>query len=226
MINKQQIMGFDSGHVCPVDAQHVLMPEVREAFLAMQSDAHEQGLDLQICSSFRSFEKQLSIWNRKWLGELPLFSLDGDLLELDTLSDIDKIHAIMLWSALPGASRHHWGTDFDFYDKTRVEASGHPFKLVTDEYETDGPCAALATWVHANAARFGFYLPYANYVGGVAREPWHLSYKKTAEHIQQHFDLSLLTTLLTESNIQGKDAVLAILPELVERYTYNRGCAL
>ena len=28
--------------------------------------------------------------------------------------------AILLWSALPGASRHHWGTDFDVFDRAAV----------------------------------------------------------------------------------------------------------
>jgi LAS superfamily LD-carboxypeptidase LdcB len=225
MINHQQIMGVDDSHVCSVDEHHSLLPEVRDAFKLMQEVAGNIGLDFQICSSFRSFNKQLSIWNRKWRGELPLYTLDGKILETEKLSDDEKIHAIMLWSALPGASRHHWGTDFDFYDKASVTQQSHDFKLTTDEYEQDGPCAELARWVESYAEEYGFYLPYAEYLGGVAREPWHLSYQPIAQQIQADFDIDGLASQLDNSEMLGKEAVLPLLSTLVERYTYNKGKA-
>ena len=92
--------------------------------------------------------------------------------------------AILTWSALPGASRHHWGTDIDVFDKQKVESSGQKFELVTGEYESDGPCSALAHWLEDNIQNFGFSLPYASYTGGVAREPWHLSYRAIADQIE------------------------------------------
>ncbi|WP_371194542.1 M15 family metallopeptidase [Glaciecola sp. SC05] len=223
MISSKQIMGVDSTHICAVNDTHFLLPRVRDAFLNMQQAAQDLDLDLQICSSFRGFDKQLSIWNRKWMGTLPLYTLNGEALDANTLSDEEKIHAIMLWSALPGASRHHWGTDFDFFDQANVIKQGHTFELVTQEYENNGPCAKLTQWVHKYAEHFGFYLPYAQYKGGVAREPWHLSHQETAENIQAHFDIAALHEQLTQSGILGKQAVLAALPELVTRYTYNKG---
>ena len=39
--------------------------------------AAERGFKLRIESAYRSFERQLSIWNRKARGELPLLSTDG-----------------------------------------------------------------------------------------------------------------------------------------------------
>ncbi len=32
------------------------------------------------------------------------------------LSDLEKCKAMLRWSAVPGASRHHWGTEIDIFD--------------------------------------------------------------------------------------------------------------
>lgn len=223
IMSSSQIMGLSEQHLAPLMGHHKLHTLTIDAFLSMQKAAYKANIDIQVCSSFRSFEKQLSIWNRKWVGELPLHTLSGEILDPIKLSDEEKIHAIMLWSALPGASRHHWGTDFDVYDRAEVTRQKHQFELVPEEYENDGPCANLSTWIGDNAATFGFYLPYSDYTGGVAREPWHLSHKIVARKIMKEFDLESLHTLLRKSEILGKEQILRQLPELVERYTYNKG---
>lgn len=223
MITPSQIMGLSDEHLIELNNGHSLLTHVKNAFEKMQKSAAKQGIDLQICSSFRSFERQLSIWNRKWNGELPLYSLKGEMLNAHTLSDAEKIHAIMLWSALPGASRHHWGSDFDVYDKANVEALGHDFQLVPEEYEGSGPCAKLYTWLSTNAQNFGFSFPYAEYVGGVAKEPWHLSHAQTALAIESNFSIERLAKTLSESDICGKNAILENIEQLVHRYTFNEG---
>ena len=65
----------------------------------------------------------------------------------------------MLFSALPGASRHHWGTDFDFYDKAAI-TNKYQIRLQQDEYSEGGRFAALTAWLDDNMAQFGFYKPY------------------------------------------------------------------
>ncbi|GLR70217.1 M15 family metallopeptidase [Agaribacter marinus] len=227
MITKDQILGIDDAHLVTLPNGHQLMPEVAEKFAQMQASAALDGHDLQICSSFRSFDRQLSIWNRKWQGELPLNTLNGTQLNANELSDENKIHAIMLWSALPGASRHHWGTDFDVYDKSKVdlytaETQGS-FELIPEEYEGNGPCAQLSLWLLENAKRFGFYFPYASYRGGVAKEPWHLSYRPIAENIIADFSLRGLSKQLNMANFLGKEAVIPSLSTLFSRYTLNNG---
>ncbi len=223
MISAQQILGLNDQHVVQVDDKHRLQPAVKKAFLAMQKAASFEGHDLQIASSYRSFSQQARIWNRKWSGELKLNTLDGDVLDTKSLSDVQKMHAVLLWSALPGGSRHHWGTDFDIYDRAKVAACGAPFELVTEEYESNGPCAELAKWVLVNATKFGFELPYAEYAGGVAAEPWHLSYTPVASQIITAFSVELLRKQLIESGILGLNTVLLHLNSLFERYTLNRG---
>lgn len=224
MINNNEMLGLSERHVEHFDEDnHALYGPTLHAFLKMQASAKNDKVDIQVCSSFRSFERQLSIWNRKWRGDLPLYTLDGDILNPNDLNDADKIHAIMLWSALPGASRHHWGTDFDVYDRTTVEKRNHHFKLIPEEYERNGPCANLSKWIKHNAASFGFSLPYARYCGGVAEEPWHMSHTNIAQQIEQALNPDVLYSTLEHSDILGKSSILKILPKLLNRYTYNRG---
>ena len=45
--------------------------------------------------------------------------------------------AILVWSALPGASRHHWGTDLDVFDRA-VQPPGEPLELLARHYEPGG----------------------------------------------------------------------------------------
>ncbi|MFT5277325.1 MAG: LAS superfamily LD-carboxypeptidase LdcB [Glaciecola sp.] len=223
MISDQQILGIDDGHLVAVIQGHKLQLPVKTAFLQMQLAAKKEGHDLQLVSSFRSFQKQASIWQRKWQGELPLNTVDGKILDTNSLNDEQKMHAILLWSALPGGSRHHWGTDFDVFDESKVKANAQQFKLVTSEYEADGPCASLSQWLRENAEKFGFSLPYAKYIGGVAPEPWHLSFTPIASEIVRRFSINVLQQQLLRSNISGLDMVISDLPEIFERYTLNRG---
>lgn len=221
--NTSEIMGLCNTHLISVGNQHFLHHKIAGAFYSMRNAAITDGVDMQICSSFRSFDKQLSIWNRKWTGELPLYTLQNTLLSANDLSAHEKIHAIMLWSALPGASRHHWGTDFDVYDKQAVLAQQHNLELIPSEYEGSGPCAKLSNWIKQNAESYGFYLPYAKYVGGVAKEPWHMSNKEEAQHIQSHFQQDELYAQLEQADILGKNTILDLLPALVKQYTFNQG---
>ncbi|MFT6268998.1 MAG: LAS superfamily LD-carboxypeptidase LdcB [Alphaproteobacteria bacterium] len=222
-ISANELMGLSQSHLVSVNTEHFLHKSVLIPFVNMRDAAAKDGVDIQICSSFRSFDKQLSIWNRKWLGELPLNTLQNTKLIASELSDQEKIHAIMLWSALPGASRHHWGTDFDVYDNASIQALNHKLALIPSEYEGGGPCEAMSKWIIQHAASFGFYLPYAKYVGGVAREPWHLSYKKVAKNIQKSFVIDELYSQLQQADILGKKLILKQLPSLVRQYTFNLG---
>ena len=73
------------------------------------------GFELRIESAYRPFEKQLSIWNRKARGELQLLDANGEPMQRPA-DEEELMYAILTWSALPGASRHHLGTDIDVID--------------------------------------------------------------------------------------------------------------
>ncbi|MBF7072984.1 M15 family metallopeptidase [Glaciecola sp. MH2013] len=227
MITAEQYLGLDSSHLVSIDEKHALISEVKTVFCSMQDAASAEGIDLQLVSSYRSFSKQCQIWNKKWQGLLPLNTLDGNVLDTSSLDEITKLHAILLWSALPGASRHHWGTDIDVYDRNSVEtwqkSTGQKFNLLPSEYEQGGPCARLSDWLQSHMAEYGFFRPYHVYRGGVASEPWHLSYQPLADEIIEGYDLSQLESALAKHRIDGIDVIFDHLQDIFTRYTLNAG---
>ncbi|GAC14124.1 peptidase M15B and M15C, D,D-carboxypeptidase VanY/endolysins [Aliiglaciecola lipolytica E3] len=221
MIDAQNWMGLSDSHIHNICPQHGLVKDAKEAFESMQQAAQKDNIDIQLASSFRSFDRQLNIWQKKWSGDLPINDFDSQPLDTSQFTALEKIHAIMLWSALPGASRHHWGTDLDVFDKRAIENSGQPLQLISSEYDISGPCYNLHCWLDENADKFDFYRPYKNYTGGVAPEAWHLSYAPISKRIIEHLDLDILATQLAATEIGGKAAILEHLNELFERYTLN-----
>ena len=218
-----QWMGVDTGHLVEATPGHHLERETAGAFEAMRRAAEADGIGLDIASSHRDFQRQCHIWNRKWRGELPLFARSGERLDPASLDDNEKLHAILTWSALPGGSRHHWGTDLDVYDQARCAAQQHTLALVPQEYEAGGPCFELNQWLQKNMREFGFYRPYAEDNGGVAPEPWHLSYQPVSDAVAEQLDVQTLAAFLSEQDLQGKACILAALPAIFTRYTLNQG---
>lgn len=215
------ILGLNDNHIDWIDQHHGLQTPAKEAFLAMQRQAKEDGVDLQIASSYRSFERQHAIWQGKWNGNRPVYSLSGDLLDMHRCDELEKVHRIMTWSALPGASRHHWGTDIDVYDKQACQQANVELQLVPAEYHAGGPCYALHQWLTEHALDYDFYRPYEVYNNGVAPEPWHLSYRPIAKKIICAIDIDALRSQLESINIGGKSIILKHLAALFERYTLN-----
>ena len=59
--------------------------------------------------------------------------------------------------------------------------------------------------------------------GGVAAEPWHLSFKETADTFEKARNLQGLTAAIEQSDIEGKSCILSQLPTLYSRYVLNNG---
>lgn len=195
-----------------------LLPEVSAAFERLQRSAAQQGINLAVASGRRNFERQLSIWNRKARGQLPVLDEAGRPLDMDALPDREKMFAILRWSALPGASRHHWGTDCDVYDRA-VLPPGYQVQLT--RAEADGLFANLHRWLDQRIAAGeaeGFFRPYDRDRGGIAPEPWHLSYGPLSRRCQQDFCLAELGRILSDTDIVLKDTILANLPEVERRF--------
>lgn len=87
-------------------------------FLHLREFATEYGIDLRLTSSFRDFARQMTIWNEKAQGLRPVLDSNGIAIDIGGLSEEELMWAILRWNALPGTSRHHWGTDFDCYDES------------------------------------------------------------------------------------------------------------
>jgi LAS superfamily LD-carboxypeptidase LdcB len=217
-MNELELTGRARTHIIELQQPTcVLHYEVVAAFLAMRDAAASEGIDLRACSSFRDFDTQLAIWNRKWRGERPIFDRQGRAIERARIGDAECVDAILYWSAVPGGSRHHWGSDIDVIDAAAVPA-GYTVQLVSSEYAADGIFQRLAAWLEANMRRFGFFRPYRTDRGGVSPEPWHLSYAPVAAPALEALSLSMLRQVLETSPIDGKPYVLARLPEIYTRF--------
>jgi LAS superfamily LD-carboxypeptidase LdcB len=221
MLTIAQLTGQTDSHVDAISTEREavkLQSSVAQAYLQMREAAQADGVQMAIASGFRDFSRQLSIWNKKFSGQTKLYNLQGEELDSEQLTAGEKLEAILTWSALPGASRHHWGTDFDVYD-TRPFVSGEQrLQLLPYEYEEGGPCYDLYQWLQRNALDYGFFFPYARYRGGVAAEPWHLSHLALAEQAHEMLSEDILFELIESSQIAGKPLILSQLPEIKQRY--------
>lgn len=202
----------------PSSSNFLVHEAVVEPLTVLCEQAAQQGFDLRLCSSFRSFDRQLKIWNDKITGLRPVFDDSGAPLDLTQLSEWQQVQAVMRWSALPGASRHHWGTDFDIYDAAAVDAS-YQIQLVPEEVEGSGVFAPLHDWLNTSVlARCGFYRPYGQDHGGIAPERWHISYRPVADRYGAQLTVEVLAERLAGADILHKKTVLAHLDELFQRY--------
>ena len=168
------LLGLDESHLVTVGT-HRLSAQTAQAFVNMQAAAATDGIDLQLVSAFRSFERQQQIFEEKFRR----YRAEG-------LSPTLAIDRILQYSTIPGTSRHHWGTDIDITDGN---APKQKHVLVPSKFHNDGPFVPLHQWMQANAHRFGFYLVYTrdSKRTGFAYEPWHYTYLPEAkEYLAQY----------------------------------------
>jgi LAS superfamily LD-carboxypeptidase LdcB len=217
-LNPLELTGRASSHVrkCtePPCALHC---DALVALQAMRLAALDDGIEILPVSSFRDFEHQLRIWNAKYRGERILRDRDNRILDSAMLSPAARVAAILAWSALPGASRHHWGSDCDLIDRRTAPVSG-PIELLGEDFAAGGRYAALNDWLEARSADFGFFRPYDRDRGGVQPEPWHLSYAPVAAPALAAMSPALLRTALAEVPLAGAEIVAEQLPTLFDRY--------
>lgn len=218
-----EVSGQTESHCAPVTGESALLqPETAAAYLTMQQAALQDGVTLRIASGFRSLQRQLMIWNRKWQGESPLNDLNGDPLDVSQLAPEEILKAILHWSAVPGMSRHHWGTDLDVYDPTPFASGERSLQLTPNEYtDPEGPCYEAWSWLTEHAHRYGFFFPYQRYQGGVAHEPWHLSYRPLASSYVKQLTHDSLTQLLSSLNIEGRSLLIERVDWIKRQYVDN-----
>jgi LAS superfamily LD-carboxypeptidase LdcB len=195
----------------------VLHREVVNPWLALRGAAASAGIDLAPASSFRDFERQRRIWNAKFRGERALLDAAGRVLDPAALDEHGLVEAILHWSALPGASRHHWGTEIDVIDVAALPPGQLP-ALVPGEFAAGGAFTRLDAWIAVHAGEFGFYRPYDVFRGGIQPEPWHLSYAPIARQAEGLLTPQLLAAALDGADIAGLATVLDRLGEIHARY--------
>jgi LAS superfamily LD-carboxypeptidase LdcB len=188
---------------------------------ALRADAAKAGFDLRLVSGYRSFDRQLAIWNAKAKGDRAVLDSDGLPLDINTLTESELINAIMRWSALPGASRHHWGSDVDIYDAAAV-SDDYAVQLTPEEVADSGVFGPMHQWLDLqfrNGSGHGFFRPYGVDRGGIAPERWHLSYAPLAVKCELLASPNLLYEVLSVvSELCLQESVLREFTELYARY--------
>ncbi len=221
-MNNKVLTGQTAEHIHWLTDKTGIHHEMRQAWLAMKKAAMLDGLDIVIASGYRSFDRQLTIWNNKYSGKTVVKGIDNQIVDLTKLGNKEKLAAILLFSALPGASRHHWGTDIDVYAKNLLPTN-QSLQLEPWEYLPNGPFFQLSLWLDEHSKKFGFYFPYDKFRGGIAAEPWHISYAPLSNQFQQQCTPALLAEALQESEILGKMTLIENLSTIYTKFISNIG---
>ncbi len=168
-----------------------LRKEAYNAFLNMKSKALEDDIDIRIVSSYRSFEHQNRIWNRKYKSYLS-----------KGLSPKETIKKIIEYSTIPGTSRHHWATEIDIIDTNTTQPK---HLLSPNNFEGKGCFNKLKLWMDKHAKSFGFYLVYTNTENrkGFKYEPWHYSYKPLSKHYLSVYKTLNISEIIEKETILG-----------------------
>ncbi|AVL76210.1 MULTISPECIES: M15 family metallopeptidase [Providencia] len=217
MLTIEMLTGRSTDHLVTLGGSHRLQFNATKAFLAMQQTATKAGFKLQSASAFRDFSRQQLIWNEKFTGLRPVLDTHSQPLDISQLSEGELCEAILHWSALPGASRHHWGTEIDVYDPLRIP-TGQTLQLEPWEYEAGGYLAELNDWLTENMSTFDFYRPFTAIDAGVAYEPWHISYWPLAHEAEQLLTPEVIKQVLQQEEIYGKNWLINNLNYVFERY--------
>ena len=135
---------------------HAIDKRAYPALQRMMDDCRAEGLEPTICSSYRSWEKQEELFQRKVQSCLP---------QAGSLEEAEEQAAV--WVARPGTSEHQAGLAVDIVDKS--------YQLL-DERQED---TAVQKWLMEHCAEYGYILRYPtekSALTGVGYEPWHYRY--------------------------------------------------
>ena len=191
IFSKEELIGKTS--MSQYENEYNLRNEVYDAFKLMQSEALKEGVNIEIVSSYRSFEHQKRIWARKYTNYIS-----------KGLSPQMAIDKIIEYSTVPGTSRHHWGTDMDIIDGSKAKPKD---VLLARHFEKGGIYHTLKKWLDVNAGNYGFCLVYTDHVErkGFKYEPWHYSFKETSIDMLKQFQALDIKKLLKEEKIIGNE---------------------
>lgn len=220
LLNAALLTGRDDNFIDHASLERPVHRDLVAPWRRLVADARAAGFELAIVSGYRDYARQLAIWNAKAGGERAVLDTHGAPLCIDGLEPWQLVQAILRWSALPGASRHHWGTDIDIYDRAAVP-DHYTVQLTPDEVADDGPFGPLHRWLDERidaGHSHGFFRPYDRDRGGVAPERWHLSYAPTAARYQRQLTPERLFGALDTPALALRDAVAEHWETIFERY--------
>jgi len=198
------------GDAYAIRAGMYLHEEAYDAFREMREAALADGVRLTILSAFRTFDHQKRIWEDKWHGRR---ELHGNVMATDIDDPAERAREILRFSAMPGTSRHHWGTDMDL-------------NSLRNSYFESGEGQEVYEWLSVNASLYGFCQPYTEHGdrrdGGYEEEKWHWSYIPVADEYLEAY--SRLITYPQITGFAGSETAPSI--RVIENYVLdiNRDC--
>ena len=191
-LSADQLIGQGTPELIEKDGYR-LRPAVAEAFDKMATAAQQDGIGIQVVSSYRDYAHPNRIWERKFKS----YTANG-------MSDLEAIKKIIAYSTIPGTSRHHWATDLDIIQSGTGVTSN---VLDPDKFHGIGPFCELKAWLDEHAESFGFYEVYTNDYGrkGFNYEPWHFSYAPlSVGYLKQYKQLDVAKVLQQEHLLGSK----------------------
>jgi LAS superfamily LD-carboxypeptidase LdcB len=218
----EAILGRDDSQIDYISLEQPLHCHVVPAVIRLKQKAIAQGVNLTLASGYRSFTRQLAIWNQKASGERVVLDSGERPIERSSMSPREIMFAILRWSALPGASRHHWGSDFDVFDANALP-EGYKLQLNVKESAENGVFSSLYAWLDTYLVneQSDFFRPYAIDSGGIAPEPWHLSYAPLACVFNSRLSVEVLLACIESCEIAFKNEIIANIDEIYDRYVFS-----
>ncbi|MGN1394273.1 MAG: M15 family metallopeptidase [Succinivibrionaceae bacterium] len=212
--------GETSEHLVQLDKDEnskiYLTNATKKAFIKLQEEAKRDGLNLQIASSFRDFQRQKAIFEAKYTGKKMVLDRTENPIDISNMTDFDKVRSILIFSAIPGLSRHHWGTDLDVYTPNTIPMNEH-LELTNKEY-TDGHQKLLAIWLSENMTKYGFFRPYSETKeNAYSSELWHISYAEESDLFTNFLNKEESLDFLENHVILGKTALKSIIESEFEQ---------
>lgn len=150
-----------------IEPGHSIDTRVANSVRKMLADAEEAGLHIQICSAYRSIERQKEVFGQSMKERVK-----------DGMDYWEAYEETTLNVAIPGTSEHALGLALDLISNSYTEL---------DERQEE---TQEAKWLAQNCHKYGFilrYPPQKTNITGITYEPWHYRYvgKEHAEKIME-----------------------------------------
>ena len=157
LVNKQNPVPEDfEVNLAKINGSMYADERIIEDIYRMMDAAADDGIDLMICSAYRSYDRQRVLFNNK------INKLMGQGM---TYLESYKVGSMSV--TVPGTSEHHLGLALDILTGSYTE--------MDDGFgETEA-----GKWLAANSADYGFILRYPQGkedITGIIYEPWHFRY--------------------------------------------------
>lgn len=157
LVNKQNPVpdGYEA-ELASIDGSQSADARIIDDIKLMMAAANEDGVNLLICSTYRSYDRQTTLFNNKM-----------NKLMNQGMSYIEAYSVGSMSVTVPGTSEHQLGMALDILTSSYLEM---------DDGFGD---TEAGIWLAANAPDYGFILRYPQgkeAITGIIYEPWHFRY--------------------------------------------------